>query len=218
MFHYVDPQSRVFAAIPGATAIGPVLDVKIGKILGPPGLEIAIPSPHNHEHTSRVVITRGTSRFVDEIHDHKGELRPSTEMLSALHKSEGRDSCVEESNNSNKETCAQHVTSRFGNKAACANNVSSLPNCSSLFRKTKIPTNEMKWVVILASSSYCSRRELKWLQNLDSPMQCAYIFTILHFDMFSAPEARSVSKHDHHLRIGSDGWKERLPTRMARWI
>ena len=111
-----NPQSRVFVAIPGRTVIGPVLKVQIAKILGQLGLEIAIPSPHNHETSTHVVITRGTNRFVDEVHEHKVEFRPSTELLSALQKSEGRESCVEESNNCNMETCAHHFTSRYGNK------------------------------------------------------------------------------------------------------
>ena len=96
------------------------MEVRIVKILGQPGLEIAIPSTHNHEATSYVIITRGTQQFVDEVHDHKDELRPSTELLSALQKSEG----------SINETCAYHVTSRYGNKEVCANNLSSPPSGS----------------------------------------------------------------------------------------
>ena len=149
-----NPQSRVFAAIPGRTVIGPVLKVQIVKIIGQRGFEIAIPSPHNHETTTHVMITRGTNRFVDEVHEHKVEFRPSTELLSALQKSEGRESCVEESNNCNMETCAHHFTSRYGNKESCANNLSSLPNHSSMFKKTISPTNERKWVVIPANPSY----------------------------------------------------------------
>ena len=148
-----NPQSLVFAAIPGRTVIGPVLRVPIVKILGQPGLEIAIP-PHNHETTTHVIISRGTNRFVDEVHDHKVEFRHSTELLSALQKSEGRESCVEESNNCNMETCVHHVTSRYGNKESRANNLSSLPNHSSMFKKNIIPTNERKWVVIPANPSY----------------------------------------------------------------
>ena len=41
----VNPQSRAFAAIPGGTIIGPVIEVQIVKILYQYGLEIAIPSP-----------------------------------------------------------------------------------------------------------------------------------------------------------------------------
>ena len=53
LFHYVEnthsrsnPVSRVFAVIPQGTMIGPVMEVRIVKILGQPGLEIAIPSTH----------------------------------------------------------------------------------------------------------------------------------------------------------------------------
>ena len=132
-----NPQSRVFAGIPGRTVIGPVVEVQIVKILDQYGLEIAIPSANERQRTSHVMITRGTNRFVEEVHDHKVELRPSTELLSALQKSEGRESCVEESNNCNKEICAPHVASRYGNKEACVNNLSSPPNRSSLFKKSE---------------------------------------------------------------------------------
>ena len=81
------------------------------------------------------MITRGTNRFVDGTHDRKVELRPNTELLSALQKSEGRESCVEEPNISNKETCAHPITSRYGNREACANSLSNPPN-DSLFKKT----------------------------------------------------------------------------------
>ena len=149
-----NPQSRVSAAIPGRTVIGPVIEVQNREILEQPGLDMSIPSPHTHEQTTHVLITRGTNRFVDEVHDHKVQLRPSTEFLSTLQKSEGRESFVEESINNNKETCALHVTSRHGNKEACVNNLSSPPSCSSLFKKTFIPTSERKWVDIPGSSSF----------------------------------------------------------------
>ena len=148
-----NPQSRVSAAIPGGNVIGPAIEVRIVKILDQYGLEIASPSPHNHEKTSHVMITRGTNRFVDEVDDHKVELRPSTELLSALQKSEGREYCVEESNNRNKETCAPHVASRKSNKEACANNFSSSSSRSSFFQNS-ILTNDKKWVVIPANPSY----------------------------------------------------------------
>ena len=58
------------------------------------------------------------------------------------------------SNNCNTETCAHHVTSRYGNKESRANNLSSLPDHSSMFKKTIIPTNERKWVVFPANPLY----------------------------------------------------------------
>ena len=42
----VNPRSSVFAAIPGGTTIGPVIEVQILKILANFGLGIAIPSPN----------------------------------------------------------------------------------------------------------------------------------------------------------------------------
>ena len=135
LFHYVEnthflEQTINPESLQQFQVNGPVLEGQIVKILDQHGLEIANPSLHNHETATHVVITRGTNRFVDEVHDHKVELRPSTELLSGLQKSEGRESCVDESNNSNKETCA--------------NNVSSPPNSSSLFKKNIILTNERK--------------------------------------------------------------------------
>ena len=78
--------------------LGPVLEVQIVKILGPPGLEISIPLTLKHL---------------------KNEIRSSTEPLSAFQKSEGREPSVEEEeSNSIKETCAHPVTSHYGNNEA----------------------------------------------------------------------------------------------------
>ena len=85
---------------------------------------------------------------MDEVHDNKDEV-----LLSEIQQSEGRESCVEESTCSIKETCADHVTSPYGNKEACANNLSSLPS-GSLFKKTTIPTNGRKWIDIDANRSH----------------------------------------------------------------
>ena len=62
-FSRARPQSRVFAAIPGGTVIGPVLEVRVVKILGEHGLRISIASALKHEGTSHVVISRGTQLF-----------------------------------------------------------------------------------------------------------------------------------------------------------
>ena len=68
------------AAFPEGTIIGPVLEVRIVKILDEYGMEVAIPSIVRPVNTSYVVISRGTERFVNEIHDHKEELRSSSEL------------------------------------------------------------------------------------------------------------------------------------------
>ena len=64
----VNPQSRAYAAIPGGTSIGPVIEGHIVEILDQYGLEIAIPSPNNPKWTSCVLISREKSRFVDDLH------------------------------------------------------------------------------------------------------------------------------------------------------
>ena len=48
----VNPRSRVFAAIPGGTIIGPVVEVQFVKILDSCGLEFAIPSRNDPRWTS----------------------------------------------------------------------------------------------------------------------------------------------------------------------
>ena len=48
--------------------IGPVIEVQIVKNLDHFGLEIANPSPIDSTLTSCVLISRGKSRFVDEVH------------------------------------------------------------------------------------------------------------------------------------------------------
>ena len=136
------------------------------------GLEISIPSTLKHETTSCVLITRGTERFVDEIHDHKNELRSSTELLSAFQKSEGKELCVEEEEEEEsiriKETCAHPITSRYGNKEACANNLSNTPS-DSLFKKIIIPlrTKEsgLLLTLILHTEELCRYKYPKSLQR-----------------------------------------------------
>ena len=75
------------AAIPEGTTIGPVLEVHVVKILDGYGIEVAIPSIATPENTSYVVISREKERFVNEIHDHKQELRSSNELLTNFQES-----------------------------------------------------------------------------------------------------------------------------------
>ena len=66
-----DPRSKVFAAIPGGTNIGPVVQVRVAFLLNNYGIEIEIPSPSRPKMKSWVVICRGRNRFVNELHVHK---------------------------------------------------------------------------------------------------------------------------------------------------
>ena len=65
--------------------------VQIVQIIDNVGLEIANPSPNDGERTSYVMISRGKSRFVDEIHIPNAELRSTLQLLSERQKSEGGD-------------------------------------------------------------------------------------------------------------------------------
>ena len=63
-----DSDSRIYAAIPERTVMGPVLQVLFFfKFLGTCGIEIQIPSTTTKERHFWVVICRGKNRFVDEL-------------------------------------------------------------------------------------------------------------------------------------------------------
>ena len=62
------PLSRAHAEIPGETIIGPVIEVHVMQVFGTHGLAIETPSPNSPKRTSWVLISRGNSRFVDELH------------------------------------------------------------------------------------------------------------------------------------------------------
>ena len=66
--HHSDSDYGIYAAIPGQTLIGPVLQVHIIQFLGTSGIEIQIPSTTTQNRTSWVVICRGKNRYVDVSH------------------------------------------------------------------------------------------------------------------------------------------------------
>ena len=150
----VNPQPRAFAAILGGIILGPFIEVQIVTILDQYGLEFATPSPNDRQRTSCVMISRRKSRFVDEVHVPNAELRSSAEFLTERQKSEGRESCEEQSKTSIQETGAIHVSSFSSNKETCANTHSMSPSQASFFTQRTIPTTERKWKVIPANSSY----------------------------------------------------------------
>ena len=129
-------------------------DIVINNSRASMGLEIAIPSPNDHERTSDVVISGGKSRFVDEIRIPKAELRSSAELLSELQKSEGGEPCLAQSKTSIQETGAAHDKSPTGNKETCADTLSTTPSQASLFTQRTMPATKRKWKVIPANSSY----------------------------------------------------------------
>ena len=99
------------------------------------GFESAIPSPSDHVRTSYVVISRGKSRFVDEVHIPNAGLRPSAELRTELQRSEGRESCEEQADTSIQEIGAIHVSKCTSNKETCANTLCIPPTQASLYTK-----------------------------------------------------------------------------------
>ena len=138
------PKTQVLAAIPAGTIIGPVLEVHIVKILDGYGTEVAIPSNADPVNTSYVVISRETERFVNEVHDHKEELRSSGELLADLQSLDRSEPHGEGGTRSIKETCASQSI-----KETCA----SLHKRPSTQKRT-IPTSERKCEVIHAHCPY----------------------------------------------------------------
>ena len=78
---------------------------------------------------------------MDEIHDHKMSSDPAQKYSQHLRNQKGENLVEEKGSNCIKETRAHSVTSRNGNKEACANNPSNPPS-DSLCRKTIILTKE----------------------------------------------------------------------------
>ena len=74
--------SRIYAASPRRTVIGPVIQVHIIQFLGTHGIAIQIPSTTTPNRTSWVVICRGKNRIVDELHlRDPGQKLARTELL-----------------------------------------------------------------------------------------------------------------------------------------
>ena len=82
-------ETQALSTIPEGTIIGPVQEVHVHvvKILDGYGIEVAIQSLANPEYITYVVISREEERCVNEIHNHRQELRSSNELLVNLHES-----------------------------------------------------------------------------------------------------------------------------------
>ena len=133
------PKTKALSAIPEGTIIGPVSEVHVVKKIDRYWKEVAIQSIANPEYTTYVVIHGEEERSVNEIHDHKHELRSSNELLAYLHES-GRNEEGKVTRR-HKETRAAPSTRETG-----ADPVILTPR-ASLFTKRAIPTNENKWTI-----------------------------------------------------------------------
>ena len=147
-------QSRAFATIPEGTIIGPVIEVQIVKIVNQYGLEIAFPSPNDGERTSYVLLSRGKSRFVDEIHIPNG--RTQIKCKIALWTSEiwRRRTLLDRDEDWQPGDWCGPCHKSKGIKQTCADTLSISPSQASFFAQRTIPTTERKWKVFPARSSY----------------------------------------------------------------
>ena len=90
-----EPTAFFFAAIPGRTNIGPVIEVHVVQIMETHGLEIAVPSKREHVTMSWVLISRGKNRSVDELRTpNVSQNVTSAELLSDQENSTETDLCV----------------------------------------------------------------------------------------------------------------------------
>ena len=146
----VNPQSRAFAAIPGGTIVGPDIEVQIVEILDQYGHEIAIPSPNDSTRTTHVTISRGRSRFVDEVHIPIAELRSSAELLTELQE---ENLAWDRRRLASRRLVRAMFQVRLASRRFVRTPLAFLP-AKRLFSRTTIPTTERKWKVIPANSSH----------------------------------------------------------------
>ena len=140
--HYPEPMQQFLEE---------VIEVHAVQLFGTHGLKIKIQSPNNQERTSWVLISRGRSRFVDELHtpnvDHN---LTSAELLSEQEISKESELCLAKSKISSQETVA---VSDPGAIELDADLVSISPDPVYYAQGTP-PTKERKWKIIPACSSY----------------------------------------------------------------
>ena len=93
------------------------------------------------------MISTGTQRFVDEIHDHKKELRSSNELLTAFQKSEGKEPCMEGGSNRIKEPMLLKATRKLARTLSA---ILSVILCS---KRLSFPQMKRKWIAVDANPS-----------------------------------------------------------------
>ena len=96
---------RAYAAISGETTIGPVIEVHVAQVFVTHGLETEIAPPNNPKRTSWVLISRGKSRFVDELHiQNVRHTLTSVELLSEHENAKESELCLAKPKTTTRET------------------------------------------------------------------------------------------------------------------
>ena len=121
------PRSRAFAAIPGGTIIGPVIEVQTVKILDQFGHEIAILVPNNSGHLTLGFPEERVGPWTNWIVPMPNSDTARDYSLN-IRKADGGDSCLEQSKFGIQETGADHVSSQTSMKEPCADTLSITPS------------------------------------------------------------------------------------------
>ena len=130
---------------------------QIVKVLDTYGLEIAIPSPNDSTRAFHVMISRGKSPFVDELHIPNVEHGTSAELLSEQ-KAKESEPCLAQSKTGIQVTGAAYVTSQTSIQETGAATPSISPSQASFYPQKTIPTTERKWFLRQRLASTCSSR------------------------------------------------------------
>ena len=142
------------------------------------------------------VISRGRSRFVDEMHIPNAEIRSSAELLSELKKSEEGKPCLTKWKTSNHETGTVHVSSPSSIKETCADTLSISPSQASFYTQTTLLTTKRMWRVIPANSSYGGALSIavwKKLRHYDQDERQSH--ASLHWDAITPILLKAFATH-----------------------
>ena len=127
------PQSWVFAAICGWTILGPVVEVKIVKILTNMDLKLQFHRLAIMRIQLTMWIPEGRTDLWMKFTTTNLNASPAQHHSQHFRNQKDKEFCVKESKDSNKKNCAHHVTSRHGNSETCANNFGSPTGSGCLF-------------------------------------------------------------------------------------
>ena len=149
--------SRVYAAIPRNTTIGPVLHVHMVKFLDNYGIEIQIPSTVTQGQASWVIICRGKNRYVENLSlQNPGRAHTSSEVLLERFITKSNEPCNVEMESSSasvgKPVATQTKKSVEGIGETHANQV--VEQQKPLYNEEFIDVGDRKWKDIPACKHY----------------------------------------------------------------
>ena len=152
-----DPNSLCLAMIPANTKIGPILNMRVSKVLCIHGIEVQIESLSKPQHCSRVLICKGIGRFVDELHHRDHNLNVPSSMLLRERKGPEHVERVSEIASTRKPVRRERIQKvlyrsrrRLGNRCESFRKPCPEPVC---YRKKIVPMRDREWITIPAFDS-----------------------------------------------------------------